>query len=194
MGARVALEVFAKAPERVTRLALFDTGVHPPLEGERDKRQLLIDLGQQQGMRALVNAWLPPMVHPDRHEDAALMQPLFEMAIKPGVAGFSRQVRALLTRRDAMPLLQKVKCPVLVAVGEQDLWSPPVQHAQMIDNLTTAAGTLYHVYPDTGHMAPIESPEAVNASLEAWLAMPANTAKVAKSGGQGDHSRARPKQ
>ena len=45
MGARIALEVMRKAPDRVERLALVDTGVHGPKPGERDARYALRDLG-----------------------------------------------------------------------------------------------------------------------------------------------------
>ena len=34
MGGRVALEVLRRAPERVERLALLDTGIHPRAEAE----------------------------------------------------------------------------------------------------------------------------------------------------------------
>ena len=34
MGGRVAMEVFRLAPERIERLALLDTGVHPKVEAE----------------------------------------------------------------------------------------------------------------------------------------------------------------
>jgi len=43
MGGRVALEILRMAPERVERLALLDTGVHPPSEGEAAKRRALLD-------------------------------------------------------------------------------------------------------------------------------------------------------
>ncbi len=33
MGARVAMEIWRKAPERIERLALLDTGTHPPHPG-----------------------------------------------------------------------------------------------------------------------------------------------------------------
>ena len=39
MGGRVALEVFRIAPERVRRLALVSTGIHPLKDGEREKRR-----------------------------------------------------------------------------------------------------------------------------------------------------------
>ncbi len=167
MGARVALEIMLLAPERVTRLALLDTGVHPVKAGEVEKRYALRDVGRSHGMEALVNQWLPPMVHPDRHNDKALMQPLVDMAIKPGVAGFERQIRALINRRDGLPVLKQIKCPVLIAVGEQDKWSPPEQHREILAHLHTRS--TFAVFPNTGHMAPVESPAQVNLALDEWF-------------------------
>jgi pimeloyl-ACP methyl ester carboxylesterase len=52
MGARIALEIYRRAPERVGRLALISTGVHPVAPGEADKRHALRDLGRSAGMAA----------------------------------------------------------------------------------------------------------------------------------------------
>ena len=65
MGGRVAFEVWRLAPERVRTLVLLDTGAHPAGPDEPATRQPLLDVAAQ-GMRALAEAWLPPMVHPDR--------------------------------------------------------------------------------------------------------------------------------
>lgn len=62
MGGRVALAVVARAPHRVRRLALLDTGIDPPIPTEAGQRKVLTDLSEQHGMRALADAWLPPMV------------------------------------------------------------------------------------------------------------------------------------
>ena len=58
MGARVAMEMARMAPERVERLALLDTGIHPMRAGEPEKRAHLVELGQREGMRAAADAWL----------------------------------------------------------------------------------------------------------------------------------------
>ena len=166
MGARVALELIQLAPECVTRIALLDTGVHPLQPGETEKRYGLRDVGKSKGMNKLVDLWLPPMVHPDQKSNETLMKPLRDMAISFGVEGFSRQIEALITRRDATPLLKEVSCPVLVAVGEQDAWSPPSQHEAIVAEIPQA---VYQVFPNTGHMAPVESPILVNKALADWL-------------------------
>jgi len=82
MGARVALELVRMAPDRVVKLALIDTGAHPRQEGEEAKRQVLVDLAFEQGMGALADLWLPPMVDQARVDDADLIARLREMVMR----------------------------------------------------------------------------------------------------------------
>ena len=166
MGARVALEVYRLAPERIERLALLDTGVHGIKDGEREKRMTLVNLAHEKGMEALCDAWLPPMVHPDRREDAAFMAPLRAMVLRSNPARFKAQIEALLHRPDTAPVLTSIDCPLLAGVGRQDEWSPVAQHEEI---LSEAGHGELAIFEDAGHMAPCEAPDAVNAALEAWL-------------------------
>ena len=52
MGARIALEIWARAPARVDRLILADTGAHPVSDKERAGRFALRDLGRSEGSAA----------------------------------------------------------------------------------------------------------------------------------------------
>jgi pimeloyl-ACP methyl ester carboxylesterase len=169
MGARVALEIAAIAPERVERLALLDTGVHPPSETEAAKRRALLELGRRDGIDALVDAWLPPMVHPDRRGDAGFMAPLRAMAAAGGVDLYSDQIAALLARPDPRPLLPRLACPVLVGAGREDEWSPPEQNRAIAAAIPNAEFVLFD---HCGHMAPVEAPDQVNAALRRWLQRP----------------------
>lgn len=167
MGARVALEIIRLAPSRVTRLALLDTGTHPPAPGEAEKRQILVDIANTEGMAALADRWLPPMVHPDRLHDAAFMAGLRAMVLRATPAIYAGQIRALLGRPDAAPLLASITCPVLIGVGRQDAWSPPAQHETMARAMPHAR---YVVFENSGHMAPLEAPKEVTMALRDWLA------------------------
>jgi len=166
MGARVALEVFRMARDRVERLALLDTGVHPLESGEIKKRMALLDLGRQQGMEALVESWLMPMVHPDHRSDDALMARLRHMCVSAGIERFENQITALIDRPDARPLLPEIDCPTLVATGRQDLWSPVAQHEEIAKEIS---GSEMLVFENAGHMGPAETPEDVTGALRRWL-------------------------
>jgi pimeloyl-ACP methyl ester carboxylesterase len=168
MGARVALEMFRAAPQRVARLALLDTGAHPVREGEEAKRQILVDLAFEQGMGALADRWLPPMVHEARAGDPLLMEPLKAMVMRATPEHHQRQIRALLNRPDARPLLPTIRCPVLVMVGRQDIWSPLAQHEEIAALIPDSDLV---VIEDSGHMSLVEQPDQVSKSLLRWLGL-----------------------
>jgi pimeloyl-ACP methyl ester carboxylesterase len=80
---------------------------------------------------------------------------------------FEAQVRALLERPDATPVLSGIRCPTLLVCGREDAWSPLARHEEM---QRAIAGSVLEVIEDSGHMSPMEQPQAVGAALAAWLA------------------------
>ncbi|MEJ7925710.1 alpha/beta hydrolase [Sphingobium sp. AN641] len=167
MGARVALAVVDQAPERVDRIALLDTGVHPATTDEPVRRQELLDISARSGMRALADRWLPPMVKDGTLDaDPSLREKLYAMVERMSPQIHRNQIGALLGRPDARTQLGAIACPVLIGVGEQDRWSPPEQHEAIAAAIPHAR---YVVFPDSGHMAPMEAPTAVTEALQYWL-------------------------
>jgi pimeloyl-ACP methyl ester carboxylesterase len=165
MGARVALEIYRIAPERVARLAILSSGVHLPKAGEAEKRHALLELGRREGSEALVDAWLPPMVLPERRTPE-LMAMLTAMCVDAGVDTYAAQIAALLGRPEVESLLPTIACPTLVAVGRGDTWAPPSQHEAIAAMVPGAELTIFE---DCGHMCLVEAPDQVNAALSAWL-------------------------
>lgn len=159
MGGRVAIEVMRTASERVDRLALLDTGIHPRKPNEEVGRQELIDLARREGMEAMATRWLPPMLHPDH---SALLAPLTKMVKRSTPDTFENQQRALLDRPEARSVLAQIHCPTLVLCGREDAWSPVSQHeeiARLIPDSTLV------VIEHCGHMSPVEQPEGVTQAL-----------------------------
>ena len=170
MGARVALEMIRMAPERIDRLALLDTGVHPVREGEPARRQILVDLAFRDGMRALAEQWLPPMVHaPNFAAGSELRRALFAMVERMSPELHCDQIHALLTRPPAESVLSAIQCPTLIGVGEFDAWSPLEAHREMKNRIANARLV---VFTDSGHMAPMEAPGAVTEALRDWMRSP----------------------
>jgi pimeloyl-ACP methyl ester carboxylesterase len=173
MGARVAMEMVRLAPERIEKLCLIDTGVHPRREGEEVNRQALVDLGFNEGMEALAERWLPPMVHEGRVNDKALMEPLKAMVMRATPEQHRRQIQALLNRPDARAHLSNITCPTLVMVGRQDRWSPLSQHEEIA---ALVPDSELVVIEDSGHMSLVEQPEQVSKALLRWLGFEKNEA------------------
>jgi pimeloyl-ACP methyl ester carboxylesterase len=171
MGGRVAMEVYRRAPERVTHIALFDTNYVPLAPGEagekeaRGRRELL-DLARSQGMRVMSRKWLEGMIPPYRQTDAALVEEIIAMFERKSPDLFERQMRALLNRPDAGPVLGQIRCPALVLTGMDDAWSPPRKHQEMAAMIPGATLVLVE---KCGHMSTMERPDEVSRAMLEWL-------------------------
>ena len=171
MGGRVALEVVRRAPERVTRLALLDTGYRSRPDGsagddERARRLALLAMARMRGMRAMGREWMRAMVHPARLDDPALVEAILAMVERRTPDEYAAQVDALLARPDVADLLRGLRVPTLVACGRQDAWSPLAQHEEIA---ALIPGSRLVAFDDCGHMAPMERPDAVANALAEWL-------------------------
>jgi pimeloyl-ACP methyl ester carboxylesterase len=166
MGGRVALEIMRLAPERVERLALFDTAATPAAPDEPARRQEMIDLAQRDGMAAVAARWLPMIIHPDRLQQVEFMRALTGMICRATPDIYARQIRALLNRPDYRAILSTIACPTLVACGRDDLWSPIDQHQQIAKMIS---GASLAVIDHCAHMTTVEAPAEVTTLLRNWL-------------------------
>jgi pimeloyl-ACP methyl ester carboxylesterase len=166
MGARVAMEIARLASERVERLALLDTGIHPLREGEMERREEIVRFARENGMEALARRWLPGMVCEKSLANAALMKTLTEMVVSKNPDLHERQIRALVNRPDASAYLARIRCPVLLVVGAQDQWSPVSQHEDMLRLLPDAR---LEVIPGAGHFALLEQASEVARVVAGFL-------------------------
>ncbi|HEY1328436.1 MAG TPA: alpha/beta hydrolase [Casimicrobiaceae bacterium] len=174
MGGRVALEILRSAPERVERVALLDTGYEPLEEGEAGARERagrleMLEVARTQGMRAMGRRWVQRMVHPDRLDDAALIDAILDMVERRNTVEFAAQIQALLTRPDAWSVLAALRVPALVLCGREDGWSPLARHEDMAARIP---GARLAVIDRCGHMCTMEQPTMVADAVVAWLFAP----------------------
>lgn len=171
MGGRIAFEVVRQAPHRVTHLAVLDTGFRPLAggdAGEREKegRYGLLAIAREQGMRAMAAKWTPPMLHPGRREDPALLEEIAAMFDRKTPEIYAAQINALLTRPDCTGLLPQIDCPALVLTGREDAWSTPKQHEEIA---AAIPGSELVIVPDCGHMSTMEQPTHLTFALRKWI-------------------------
>jgi pimeloyl-ACP methyl ester carboxylesterase len=170
MGGRVALEMARLAPERIARIALLDTGFQARPAGtsgetEKQERLSLLQLSRKHGMREMGHRWAKGMVQP-AHLEAPVFEAILSMIERKTPAVFEAQIRALLDRSDAGPVLRALRCPTLFMCGRHDAWSPLARHQEM---QAMAPHSELVVVEDAGHMTTMEQPEAVSTALRRWL-------------------------
>jgi pimeloyl-ACP methyl ester carboxylesterase len=171
MGGRVALEVYRAAPERISGVALMDTGYHPLAPGEAGEREvagrlMLMEVARTKGMRAMAEDWVQGMVHPDRLAERELVEPILDMFEARTQEVYSAQTRALINRPDGSPVLATIRCPTLVLCGHEDSWAPVQRHREMASLIP---GSSFVSIRDCGHMCTLERPEAVSTAMRDWF-------------------------
>jgi pimeloyl-ACP methyl ester carboxylesterase len=166
MGGYIAFEVIRQAPERVTRLALLDTGAKGATPETNKPREQMISLAERGSYTEVTNLFWPRFVAPHRLDDLALRATVSRMAEETGPEIFIQQQRAIMSRADSRPSLGAISVPTLVLVGELDLATPVAESQEIADGIK---GSRLTVLPNCGHLSTLESPEAVNAALMVWL-------------------------
>lgn len=164
MGGRVALEVYRRAPERISRLALLDTGYEPVGVGEAERRAVLVNKALKKGIESIAETWGRPMIAPCNQ--ATVLNPVLAMVGRMSGEIYAGQTRALVGRPDATPVLASIACPTLVLCGAQDTWSPPDRHERLA---ALIPGATLRIVDDCGHMSTMERPLDVLAALQEWM-------------------------
>lgn len=166
MGGRVAWEVMALAADRIEKFCVMDTGVQPASASNSSDRQELIHKAKTEGLQAVADAWIKPMIHPDRYEDERLIDEIRQMILRNSVEDFLSQMKALAERKDQTPGLARISQEVLLVAGEADSHSPPMQHQSMAKLLQRSQ---VEIVAGAGHMVTMEKPAEVSRILTQWI-------------------------
>jgi pimeloyl-ACP methyl ester carboxylesterase len=166
MGGRVALEIFRLEPQRVTALALLNTGVHGVRDGEPQSRAHLMRIAHEHGMSALAAKWLPTLMGGDAARCAQLMPLMTAMVERWTVQSYAEHMNAMLHRPEVLSLLPAISVPTLLLSGSDDASSPVSQQQSIRRKIKHA--TLFEIH-GAGHMAPFERPDSVAIALREWL-------------------------
>jgi pimeloyl-ACP methyl ester carboxylesterase len=166
MGGYISYAILRAAPERVTRLALLDTGSRADLPEQAERRKAQIELARAGKLGEIAETLWPLFVHENRHHDAALKKVVLQMAEDTGADAFIRQQTAIMSRPDSRPDLPKIKCPTLVLVGEGDQLTPLKLSEEIAGGI---ANSRLVVVPGSGHLSTLERPDEVNKALVEWM-------------------------
>ncbi|KAB2911771.1 MAG: alpha/beta fold hydrolase [Hyphomicrobiaceae bacterium] len=156
MGGYVAMEIAARAPERVAALGLVNTKPAPDTPTTINRRTRLRALADE-GRLSEAHALLEPLMLSERHrrEDAPALARLRAMYARTDAGQFVRHQYALNTRPDHRGMLAGVRCPTLVLASRQDGLIPLDVTLDMVRRLPEARTVILE---GAGHLSPLERP------------------------------------
>ncbi|NHF74475.1 alpha/beta fold hydrolase [Paracoccus xiamenensis] len=166
LGGIVAQEIMRIAPERVDHLALLDTTMLPDApEREAERRRLVAQAGNRGKFHGFGEKLLQTYLAPENLQNADMAERVRGMTERLGPEVFIRQ--SLIDRPDSRSSLRQIVCPTLVLCGSEDVLTPPDLHRKMAVEIPNSQLV---IVPDSGHLTPIERPDAVSGALRLLLA------------------------
>ena len=175
LGARVALGLCLRAPERVGRLVL-ESGT-PGLRRRRDRGErrrddaALAEIIERDGLEAFVRRWEAlPLFEGLRRLPAELRARLHERRLshRPDALAGSLRALSLGAQPSYWARLWTVRAPTLLLTGERDAKFTGIARA-MAAEMPLVWG---HVFPGAGHAPHLESPEEWVQEVTSFLAAP----------------------
>lgn len=160
LGCLFAASFATLCPTRVAALALLSpalgykvapgTALPPNVQARIDEIETLgpADFAAKRAARLVFEAERKPQILATVREAMAAVNP----------AGYAQAVRALGTG-DLLADAARITAPTLVAVGAEDVITPPANARTAYEALPQGAG--YHEIAKAGHALPQENPEAV---------------------------------
>jgi len=166
MAGFVAFEILRQEPMRVEKLVLISTLAQADTPKQTVRREGYLRLVADGRFDDIIDERIPMLVHPDRRSDGALTVTLRQMARDTGETQFLYQQRAIMSRPDSRPGLSAIVCPCLLVFGRADGITTLEHQNEMLDAIPHAHLTIFE---NSGHMVPLERPQALNAALRTFL-------------------------
>ncbi|MGD0347408.1 MAG: alpha/beta fold hydrolase [Terracidiphilus sp.] len=166
IGGYVMLEIWRRAPERMTGLVFICSKPQPDAPANLLRRAETIQRARTEGVTALFDGrsqtLLSETARIERPEIVAeirshmTLTPEAEVAVQAGLAA----------RPDSVSTVSTIRVPILAIAGVEDSSVTP---ADMEAFRSAPGGCEFHVLPGAGHFAAYEQPRKVAALMAPWL-------------------------
>jgi pimeloyl-ACP methyl ester carboxylesterase len=169
IGGYTLLELWRRAPQRMTGLVFVCSKPQPDAEANLAKRVANIAQIRAGGTAGFFDVNAESLIGAtarERHPEIVgelrghmNLLPEAVMAVQAGLAA----------RPDSLPTVVTLDAPVLAIAGGEDIAVTP---AEMEAFTSAPGGCEFHLLPDAGHFAAYEQPQKIAALLAEWLRQP----------------------
>lgn len=167
LGGYVAFAMMRAGTDPIGGLILADTRPQADSEEARAGRLRMIGLVDREGAAGVAAEMLPKLLSDEagqkRPEVVAQAKRLL-LASRPNA--IKAALYRMMARPDSTALLEQVRCPTLIVVGEHDVLTPPELSREMQRRI---AGASLAIIPSAGHLSNLEAPDAFKAALIRFL-------------------------
>lgn len=161
MGGWLCLEIMKRAPERVIKLCLLNTTARSDSKEKKEKRSNMIQRAKNGQFEQLIKENIENFIW-----NLGMKNDVEKMFLSVGPEALIAQEEAMLAREECLSVLPMIGCPTLVIHAAHDKIFSLEEHIELSNRVQN--GTLT-VIENSGHMSPMENPEAVTDAIRKWL-------------------------
>jgi pimeloyl-ACP methyl ester carboxylesterase len=165
MGGYLALEFALDNPGQVASLITVASSAFGLTSEEAAERIRALELLERHDYRGIPKARINQFVHPSHQNDPAVIDTVRAMDHDLGKPVLVAQLRETSTRTSLAPRLRELDVPVLLIGADGDPFVPERSIHKMAELI---AGAKAIIARDAGHMIPLEQPDWLAASIEAF--------------------------
>lgn len=161
MGGWLCLEILRAASSRVSKVCLLNTSARDDSQEKKAKRQAMITRAREGYFEEVVKEIACLFV-----QSPKFVPEVEKMFLEVGSEAFIRQEQAMMNRDPCESILPTIHCPTLVVHASQDENFSLEKHVELVEKIPNAK---LAIVEDSGHMSPLEMPQAVTSLLRYWL-------------------------
>ena len=165
MGGMVAMRLAIKHPELLKSLVLIDTSSEKEPKEKMGKNKMMIWISKYFGLSVLSNRIMSMFFSVNFINDKSrreLKREWKNHLLANDKVGIVEVVKGVLYRKSITQLLDKIKAPTLILVGENDTLTQYDKAEILHKNIKNS---ILKVIPRAGHMSPVEEPDFVNQQI-----------------------------
>ncbi|MDO9634914.1 MAG: alpha/beta fold hydrolase [Paludibacter sp.] len=167
MGGYIALNAIEHHPERFNALLLCDTNCTADSSETKENRMKTIEIIKVKGLELYTEESLKklfaPISYSNHIEEIAAVR---EMIMNTSLKSLYKTLHALAERSETCTRLFKIKVPVLILVGKDDVITSPDVALSMHEKMK---GSIMHTIDHAGHMSNMENSKDFNNQISGFL-------------------------
>ncbi len=162
LGGYVARKVAELFPRRVIALILIATSLKADTRERVNSRRGIIDSMNSENFRGLSSISIANALHPDRRDEKELIARIQRMGTRLGYDALV--IQSHLQRHSIAAA--SLTCPTLVIAAAEDPLRTAEETRELADTIPNAT---LRIIRKSGHMIPLEQPEALADAITLWL-------------------------
>jgi pimeloyl-ACP methyl ester carboxylesterase len=160
MGGYVAQEIARVAPESVQALVLVASSARADTPEQKRRKAAAVRMMNPARFTGLSRPGILSSLHPDRASDEAIIERVRAMSERVGGEVFRRH--ASRDRQSDQHQLAAIRCPTLIVAADRDALRSLEESQELHDGIS---GSKLILIEESGHMVPMEQPEALAAAV-----------------------------